>query len=115
MQIAAILHGCGKFISTINTGDCAYNIIMATEIIGLSHEERKLVANVVRCYGQEFDYDDDDTRVAKLTALLRMANSLDRSHKHKMENCLMAMKGGELVINTDYDGDISLELFAVRF
>ena len=115
LQIAAILHGCGKFISTRNTGDCAYNIIMATEIIGLSHEERKLVANVVRCYGQEFDYDDDDTRVAKLTALLRMANSLDRSHKQKMENCRMAMKGGELVITTDYDGDISLEFFAVSF
>lgn len=115
LQIAAILHGCGKFISTRNTGASAYNIIMATEIIGLSHEERKLVANVVRCYGEEFDYDDEDTRVAKLTALLRMANALDRSHKQKTQDCRMSVKNGELVITTTYDGDISLELFAVTF
>ena len=115
LQIAAILHGCGKFISTRNTGASAYNIIMATEIIGLSHEERKLVANVVRCYGEEFDYEDEDTRVAKLTALLRMANALDRSHKLKNENCRMSVKNGELVVTTTYDGDISLELFAVMF
>ncbi len=113
LQIAAILHGCGKFISTRNTGTSAYNIIMATEIIGLSHEERKLVANVVRFYGAEFDYADEDTRVAKLTALLRMANALDRSHKQKTENCRMSVKNGELVVTAAYDGDISLELFAV--
>lgn len=115
LQIAAILHGCGKFISTRNTGDSAYNIIMATEIIGLSHEERKLVANVVRYYGQEFDYIDNDTRAAKLTALLRMANALDRSHKQKMEDCRMSVKNGELAVTTGYDGDISLELLTVSF
>lgn len=113
LQIAAILHGCGKFISTRNTGASAYNIIMATEIIGLSHEERQLVANVVRCYEEEFDYEDDDTRVAKLTALLRMANALDQSHKQKAESCRMNVKNGELVIAVTHDGDISLELFAV--
>lgn len=113
LQIAAILHGCGKFISTRGTGECAYNIIMATEIIGLSHEERRLVATVVRSYREAFDYMDKDTRAAKLTALLRMANALDRSHKQKTEDCRMNVKNGELVITTAYDGDISLELFAV--
>lgn len=114
LRISAILHGCGKFISTKNTGASAYNIIMATEIIGLSHEERKVVANVVRCYEEGFDYEeDDDTRVAKLTALLRMANALDRSHRQKTQDCGMSVKNGELVIGVTYDADISLELFAV--
>ena len=35
LQIAAILHDCGKYISMVNLGDCSYNIIMSTEIIGL--------------------------------------------------------------------------------
>jgi exopolyphosphatase/guanosine-5'-triphosphate,3'-diphosphate pyrophosphatase len=113
LQIAAIIHGCGKFISTRNTSASAYNIIMATEIIGLSHQERELVANVVRSRGEEFDYVGDDTKVAKLTALLRLANDLDRSHKQKTSVCRMAVKGGELVITAGYDGDISLELLAV--
>lgn len=113
LQIAAIIHGCGKFISTRNTSTSAYNIIMATEIIGLSHEERELVANVVRSRGEEFDYVGDDTRVAKLTALLRMANDLDRSHKQKTVASRMTVKDGELVIAAGYNGDISLELLAV--
>ena len=51
--------------------------------------------------------------MAKLTALLRMANALDRGHKQKAENCRMNIKNGELVVTAGYDGDISLELFAV--
>ena len=40
LQISTILHDCGKYISMMNLGDCSYSIIMATEIIGLSHQER---------------------------------------------------------------------------
>lgn len=112
LQIGSIIHGCGKFISTRNTGTIAYNIIMATEIIGLSHEERKIVADMVRCYGEEYDYVAEDTKIAKLTALLRLANALDRSHKQKLADCRMNVKNGELVISSAYDGDISLEIMA---
>ena len=114
LQIAAIIHGCGKFISTRNVSDSAYNIIMATEIIGLSHEERKLVAEAVRSYEEEFDYADDDTRVAKVTALLRMANALDRSHKQKLSECRMSVKNGELLITAVYEDDVTMELLAVE-
>lgn len=113
LQIAAILHGCGKFISTKNVSLSAYNIIMATEIIGLSHKERELVAGVIRSHGEEFDYVDEDTRVAKLTALLRLANGLDKSHKQKTAESRMSVKNGELVISASWDGDISLELLSV--
>lgn len=37
----------------INVGECSYQIIMATEIIGLSHKEREMVAYIVR-----FNHDD---------------------------------------------------------
>lgn len=47
LRIATILHDCGKFISMKNPSQCAYYIIMATEIIGLSHSERTIIANVV--------------------------------------------------------------------
>ena len=38
LQIAVILHGCGKYISLSDPADCSYQIIMATEIIGLSEK-----------------------------------------------------------------------------
>ncbi len=56
LKIAAILHDCGKYISMVNIGENSYNIIMATEIIGLSHMERMLVANIVRYNHTEFVY-----------------------------------------------------------
>ena len=39
-----------------NLGECSYSIIMATEIIGLSYEERQIVANVVKYNHLDFDY-----------------------------------------------------------
>ena len=40
---------------------------------------------------------------------MRLANSMDRSHKQKLAGCRMTMKDRKLVIITDYEGDITLE------
>ena len=47
LKVAAMLHDCGKYISLANSAICAYQIIRATEIIGLTHLEREMVASVV--------------------------------------------------------------------
>ena len=47
LQVAAILHDCGKYISFANGPSCSYDIIMASEIIGLTHKEREIIANTV--------------------------------------------------------------------
>lgn len=118
LRIAAILHDCGKFISMMNLAECSYNIIMSTEIIGLSHMEREIVANVVKYNHAEFDYSEsiDYLTVAKLTAILRVANGLDRSHKQKFKDVRTVLKEGNLVITVDTDEDITLEkgLFQAR-
>jgi len=126
LQIAAILHDCGKFISMRNPSESAYHIIMSTEII-------VLIANAVRYNGVEFDYNrihlseevfrntgggfphkDSIILVGKLTAILRLANSLDRSHKQKLPDCHMSVKNGQLVVTVSYEGDITLESVAFR-
>ena len=116
-----MLHDCGKYISMVNLGDCSYNIIMSTEIIGLSHMERMIVANVVRYNHEDFDYFgsgspyidgfsmEDYLRVAKLTAILRVANGLDRTHKQKFKDVKVVIKDKELIINIDTREDITLE------
>lgn len=132
LQIAVIIHACGKFISVRNANECAYNIIMSTEIIGISHLEREIIANVVRYNIRDFDYnmvhmeaelDSVSERftnyknvtilIAKLTAILRLANSMDRGHASKLKGCRMTVKDKKLVVTTDYHGDITLE--AVSF
>lgn len=120
LQIAAILHDCGKYISLVNLGECSYHIIMSTEIIGLSHMERELVADVVRFNHDDFQYYEELNRnssldkrayltMAKLTAILRIANGLDRSHKQKFKNVKAVLKERELVLTVDTKEDITLE------
>lgn len=126
LRLAALLHDCGKYISMTNVGEASYEIVMSTEIIGLSHMEREIVANVVRDTYREFVYygeDGDmmlDTQayliVAKLTAILRVATGLDRSHKEKFRNISAVLRDRELVLTVDTAYDITLEkgLFAAR-
>lgn len=120
LRLAALLHDCGKYVSMVDVGECSYSIIMATEIIGLSHREREIVANVVKFNHLEFEYYKELGRktnldahsyltVAKLTAILRVANGLDRSHKQKFKNIKAGIKEDGLVITVDTLEDITLE------
>ena len=47
--------------------------------------------------------------VAKLVAILRLANSMDRSHKQKLAGAKITVRDGELVISSSYEGDMTLE------
>lgn len=120
LRLAAILHDCGKYISMVNIGETSYNIIMATEIIGLSHMEREIVANVVRFNHSRFIYDRQQAEirgldreayltVAKLTAILSLACGLDRSHKQKLKELRAALQGSQLILTVDTAADITLE------
>ena len=120
LRLAAILHDCGKYISMVNTGETAYNIIMSTEIIGLSHVEREIVANVVRFNHSRFLYDGRQMgtsgldraaflTVAKLTAILRISTGLDRSHKQKLKGLRAVLKESQLILTVDTQEDITLE------
>lgn len=116
--VAAILHDCGKYISFLNSPQCAYDIIMASEIIGLTHMEREIVANTVlynthplASYQEVADKLDHDSYlvVAKLSAILRVSNAMDRSHKQKFKNVKAQLRGKELVITIETAEDIALE------
>ncbi|MBQ8148345.1 MAG: HD domain-containing protein [Lachnospiraceae bacterium] len=118
LEIACILHDCGKFINMQNVANNSYNIIMSTEMVGLSHKEREEIANAVRyntlylpAYQQVKDSlgDASYTTVAKLAAILRVANALDRSHKQKVEKFSMQIKDKKLVISVDTVHNITLE------
>ena len=113
LEIAAMLHDCGKYISLTASSQCSYDIIMATEIIGLSHKEREMVANIVKYNTVELENTDDLTTV-KLVAMLRVANALDRSHKQKFKDYRIELKDNQLVISVRTNEDITLEKGTLR-
>lgn len=121
LQIAVLLHDCGKYINMAQSSECSYNIIMATEIIGLSHMEREIVANVVRFNsGSVLPFEElavsslleraEYMTIVKLTAILRVANALDRSHKQKIKDIRVNVKDNHTMqILVDTVEDLTLE------
>ena len=125
LEVATILHDCGKYVSFANSPECAYQIIMSSEIIGLTHLEREIAAFTVLYNTLPLpEYDELSDRldqysymvVAKLSAILRLSNALDQSHKQKFKNIRITIRGKELLIAVEALEDISLEqtLFAEK-
>lgn len=120
LQLAANLCDCGRYISLNNVGESSFNIVMATEMIGLSHLERKIVAYVVKYVSEPFEYyevlghsttltQESYLRIAKLTAILRVAEGLDVSHKEKCDKVKISLKEDELTITVETNADMTLE------
>ena len=118
MQAIAILHDCGKYISLADASDCSYTIIMSSEILGLSHKEREIIATTVAFNRKPVEpYENLSDRfsteeyllILKLLAILKVANALDRSHKQKIKNVSMRVKDKELVISIEANSSLALE------
>ena len=103
------------------SAECSYNIIMATEIIGLSHMEREILANIIRFNsGNVMPFEElaissllertEYMTIIKLTAILRLANALDRSHKQKIREIKVNVKDNHVMqILVDTTEDLTLE------
>ena len=118
LQVSAILHECGKYINVSYPGECSYDIIMRTEIIGLSHLERVMVANIVKYNTVDGSFDDLIRQgidracamtVIKLAAILRLSNALDKTHKQKCKNIKVSLEEKKLVITAHTFENMAIE------
>lgn len=119
LQAAAILHDTGKFISLNSHYMHSYNIIMASEILGISLKEKEIIANIAKYHSTlipeeshpDFSRLDNKSKltIAKLTAIIRMADSLDRSHKQKISDIKVSFDKDRLVVKADTTKDTLLE------
>lgn len=114
LQLAARLNDCGMYMTLMDVGESSYNIIMSSEIVGLSGKEQEMLANIVKYSRITFAHDKDAAddsflKIAKLTAILRLAVGLDRSHRQKIKNIKAVLKDDELTITVDTVSDITLE------
>ena len=58
-----------------NAAECSYAIIMSTEIIGLSHMEREVIASVVRFNSEPFKYYGEADSKMPLTVILTCSSA----------------------------------------
>ena len=119
LQLACILHDTGKFLSYENHYKYSADIILALDLVGISENDLRIVSACAK-YHSHLTPDDnsylfekfsekDKIIAAKLIAIIRIADALDRSHKHKFEKIDIDYSRKGLVI-TGYSGeDTTLE------
>ncbi len=119
LQMAAILHDVGKFINVQDHYYHSYNIIKGLDLVGLNNREKEIVASMslyhsrITPSSQQGSYSslapEDRVLVSKLTAILRLADSLDRSHSEKFENIDVKISDENLIITIQTDKNTDLE------
>ena len=119
LEIAARLHDIGNFINFHNHYEHAAYIIDANQIIGLSDRENAMLISILKhqditnLNDEEQGYRSLDpavqVRVAKLAAILRLANSLDASRKQKISKIVVSIKDDQMLITVTSKSDLTLE------
>ena len=119
LETAAILHDVGSFISGTGHHKHSQYIVRNSDIFGLSAHDKEIVGHIVRyhrrtkpqrTHGLYMNLGRTDRIIVqKLSALLRVADALDRSHTQQVPIEGLDFKDDRLVIHTSYPGDLSME------
>lgn len=118
VQATALLHDIGKYISMRSHSLYTYKLILSTDILGFSEHDKKIVALASYYHANNvFDNKKDAPSmerelipiVAKIAAIVRLADALDRSYKQKIKNCRVTLKESSLLIEAESKVDLTLE------
>ncbi len=122
LKIAAALHDCGERIQYDNHAKHSCYTILNSRLYGATHREIVLAAFVAGCHNKEdipmnewMKYKDivleeDLDAVKKLGVLLRIAESLDRSHGGVVTGVNCDVLGDSVIMKTIVTGDAALEV-----
>lgn len=123
LQVAAILHEVGTYVSPRAHHKHSEYIILNSEIFGLNRLDVTIVALVARYHrnsGPRLDHPaysalatDDRIRVSKLAALLRVADALERTHAQRVSQIELRREAGKLHIRLPSLADAAVERLAM--
>ena len=123
LQVASIMHDIGKFINLRQHYFYSYRLILSTDIFGLSEEEKSFAAQIAYYHVKDmFEKTpdgisplkpEDQPLIAKLAAILRLADALDRGYLQKITDCEILLKNNELQIHIKTRHDMSLERWTI--
>jgi exopolyphosphatase/guanosine-5'-triphosphate,3'-diphosphate pyrophosphatase len=122
LEIAAILHDSGHYVTAKQHLLSTYDLIKDIDIYGMTDEEMLITAYVAR-YNEydvpnyesvEFIRLSDKNRLAisKLVAIFRLANALDKSQKQKLSDIKVRLENDKLFITAESNGNLYLEKWA---
>lgn len=124
LHAAALLHDIGQFVSYRSHHKHSWYLISHSELAGFSYHEMQLVANVARYHrkGEPSGHHptftafapEERRRVRAASALLRIADALDREHRAKVRGVRVKMGPSELTLWLEGSGDLLLEGWSLK-
>ncbi len=123
LQVAALLHEIGLFISIKNHHLHSMYLILHSELFGFGPRDIRLVALIARYhrggsprsshpYYGTLDR-EDRIIVSKLAAILRVADALERTHSQRIDDIHCSREDGTLVIHVPRAEDLTVERMAL--
>ncbi len=124
LEAAAYLHDVGHYVNDASHHKHSYYLVANSDISGFTAKERELIANLCRYHRKAMPAPDHgNTRslsteerraVLLLIPLLRVADSLDRSHEQRVDSMRCRLDGGQVVIELVSGADVDLETWAAE-
>lgn len=123
LETSAILHDIGVFIRYDNHNLHSHYIIRNSEIFGLSRMDNTIVAEIAKYHKGAVSPQDEESfsvyqrstrmTILKLTAILRIADALDRGHIQKFNDFTIKIQQNSILIHTKNSKNAVLEKIAL--
>lgn len=124
LAAASLLHDVGYHIAQESHHKHALYLIKYSELTGFSEAERNVIANIARYHRGATPKDRhpdfimlhprDRELVVKLSAILRVADALDRTHENRIRDIRCAYEGQQFHIQVLGAGNYEQELWAAE-
>ena len=123
LEVACLLHDIGNFIRVSGHHKHSQYIVANSEIFGFSRDDIRIVSNVVRYHRKNVPsmahpayaslHRDQRMAVLKMSAILRVADALDRGHVQRIHDFRIEVGEDDLVLHCEYSGDVSVERYGL--
>ena len=124
LEYAALLHEVGMHVSYQDHQKHSYYLISHAGLRGFTSDQVAIVANVARYYRKATPSDEDDNFaqlsawqkdvVCKLTAILRIADALDRGRRRAIRDVGVEASDGKVRFRARLRGDADVEMEAAE-
>lgn len=124
LEAAAYLHDVGHYVSSVGHHKHSYYVVSNSDMPGFTDRERMMIASLCRYHRKTLPnsvhnayqtLSADEKRVVLLmTPMLRLADSLDRSHEQRIQRVDCRLRDGTVLLQLHSAGDIDLEQWAAE-